>query len=184
MPSSTNNSLAAYHLVYPHAPAHRFITLRQSAFKQALLSIPKITHLTIKAASLASPWDSSARSVMCPWFICQRSAVRTHIAVARAVEWVRVGDQKRDETLRWSVNAQWVFPRTRVRHNVQVIPRVKGGAQRIVNDSPFWEAVVQNPRTWMVTNRPLTTAHTQPIVPTPTESEFLSGKVQRYMQCY
>lgn len=47
--------------------------------------------------SSGSRRDSSALFVI----IRQSSAVRTHIAVARAVEWMRVGDQKRDQTFRW-----------------------------------------------------------------------------------
>lgn len=47
--------------------------------------------------SSGSRRNSSAVSVI----IRQSSAVRTHISEARAVEWMRVGDQKRDQTFRW-----------------------------------------------------------------------------------
>jgi len=104
--------------------------LMQSGFKQPwLISSTQHHPPTLTAVSFTSPREAEGVRPLYPdhSFILQSSAVRTHIAVARAVECLRVGDQIRD--LPVVIRG---FAQDCVQMHVQMIPR---GSQRVVNDS-------------------------------------------------
>lgn len=108
--------------------------LMQSGFKQPIdllhpTSPTSPSYLDSRQLRLSS--RSRRGSSALPVIIRQSSAVRTHIAVARAVECLRVGDQIRDLPV-----VIRVFAQDCAQMHVQMIPR---GSHRVVNDShpPF-----------------------------------------------
>ncbi len=128
--------LPSLRAIYPHAPGdirshHLKKNLNAKWVQTTLIDLFHPTSPTSPSyhdsrqprLSSGSRRGSSALSVI----IRQSSAVRTHIAVARAVECLRVGDQKRDLPV-----VIRVFAQDCVQMHVQMIP---SGSRRVVNDS-------------------------------------------------